>query len=89
MPFIQILASLCVNIYPKTIPSYVHVSFNEIVFQLLSKTLATMDDGKWVCQLAAEATGYLSTYNHALEEKARAELLMYKSHRKVNFGHLS
>lgn len=48
-----------------------------------------MDDGKWVCQLAAEATSYLSTYNHALEEKARAELLMYKSHRKMNFGHLS
>lgn len=38
-----------------------------------------MDDGKWVCQLAAEATGYLSTYNHALEEKVRAEPLVYKN----------
>lgn len=37
--------------------------------QLLSKTLATIDDDKWVCQLAAEATRYLSTYNNDLEEK--------------------
>lgn len=40
--------------------------------QLLSKTLATIDDDKWVCQLAAEATRYLSTYNNALEEKVSA-----------------
>lgn len=45
-----------------------------------------MDDGKWVCQLAAEATGYLSTYNHALEEKVRAELFAYKNHRKVKYS---
>uniref|UniRef100_A0A665T6A7 Maestro heat-like repeat family member 1 n=1 Tax=Echeneis naucrates TaxID=173247 RepID=A0A665T6A7_ECHNA len=37
---------------------------------LLSKTLATIDDDKWVCQLAAEATRYLPTYNLALEEKS-------------------
>uniref|UniRef100_A0A671WWL7 Maestro heat-like repeat family member 1 n=1 Tax=Sparus aurata TaxID=8175 RepID=A0A671WWL7_SPAAU len=37
---------------------------------LLSKTLATIDDDKWVCQLAAEATRYLSTYNNAIEEKS-------------------
>lgn len=47
-----------------------------------------MDDGKWVCQLAAEATGYLSTYNHALEEKVRAEPLVYKNHRKVKCTNL-
>lgn len=40
--------------------------------QLLSKTLATIDDDKWVCQLAAEATRYLSTYSNALEEKVSA-----------------
>lgn len=53
----------------------------------MSKTLATMDDGKWVGQLATEATGYLSTYNHALEEKVRAELLIYRNHRKVKYSH--
>lgn len=53
----------------------------------MSKTLATMDDGKWVAQLATEATGYLSTYNHALEEKVRAELLIYKNDRKVKHSH--
>lgn len=47
-----------------------------------------MDDGRWVCQLAAEATGYLSTYNHALEEKVKAELI-YLNHRKVKSSHLN
>uniref|UniRef100_A0A4W6EG08 Maestro heat-like repeat family member 1 n=1 Tax=Lates calcarifer TaxID=8187 RepID=A0A4W6EG08_LATCA len=41
-----------------------------ICFDLLSKTLATIADDKWVCQLAAEATRYLSTYNNSLEEKS-------------------
>nr|XP_046255582.1 maestro heat-like repeat-containing protein family member 1 isoform X1 [Scatophagus argus] len=44
--------------------------WKEKLLKLLSKTLATMDDDKWVCQLAAEATRYLSTYNNALEEKS-------------------
>lgn len=39
-----------------------------------------MDDEKWLGQLAAEATGYLSTYNNALEEKVRAKLFIYKNH---------
>ncbi|XP_044062559.1 maestro heat-like repeat-containing protein family member 1 isoform X1 [Siniperca chuatsi] len=43
--------------------------WDEKLLKLLSKTLATIDDDKWVCQLAAEATRYLSTYNNALEEK--------------------
>lgn len=38
--------------------------------QLLSKTLSTLEDDRWVCQCAAEASRYLSTYNNALEEKA-------------------
>ncbi|XP_068179896.1 maestro heat-like repeat-containing protein family member 1 isoform X2 [Antennarius striatus] len=42
----------------------------EKLLKFLSKTLATLDDDKWVCQLAAEATRYLSTYNNALEEKS-------------------
>lgn len=46
-----------------------------------------MDDGNWVVQLATEATGYLSMYNHALEEKVRAELLIYKNHRKLKHSH--
>lgn len=45
-------------------------NWNEKLLKLLSKTLATIDDDKWVCQLAAEATRYLSTYNNAIEEKS-------------------
>uniref|UniRef100_A0A3Q3WCT8 Uncharacterized protein n=1 Tax=Mola mola TaxID=94237 RepID=A0A3Q3WCT8_MOLML len=44
--------------------------WNEKLLKLLSKTLSTMDDDKWVCRLAAEATRYLPTYNNALEEKS-------------------
>ncbi|XP_068425526.1 maestro heat-like repeat-containing protein family member 1 isoform X1 [Clinocottus analis] len=44
--------------------------WEEKMLKLLSKTLATVDDDKWVCQLAAEATRDLSTYNNALEEKS-------------------
>ncbi|XP_071381698.1 maestro heat-like repeat-containing protein family member 1 isoform X1 [Centroberyx affinis] len=44
--------------------------WDEKLLKLLSKTLVTIDDDKWVCQLAAEATRYLSTYNNALEEKS-------------------
>ncbi|XP_067366221.1 maestro heat-like repeat-containing protein family member 1 isoform X1 [Channa argus] len=44
--------------------------WDEMVLKLLSSTLAAIDDDKWVCQLAAEATRYLSTYNNALEEKS-------------------
>ncbi|KAK9513462.1 hypothetical protein VZT92_026993 [Zoarces viviparus] len=43
--------------------------WDEKLLKLLSKTLATIEDDKWVGQLAAEATRYLSTYNNALEEK--------------------
>ncbi|XP_060907082.1 maestro heat-like repeat-containing protein family member 1 isoform X2 [Labrus mixtus] len=44
--------------------------WDEKLLKLLSKTLDTIDDDKWVCQLAAEATRYLPTYNMALEEKS-------------------
>ncbi|XP_028326218.1 maestro heat-like repeat-containing protein family member 1 isoform X2 [Gouania willdenowi] len=44
--------------------------WKEKIIKLLSKTLASIDDDKWVCQFAAEATRYLSTYNNALEEKS-------------------
>ncbi|KAK2844253.1 hypothetical protein Q5P01_010912 [Channa striata] len=44
--------------------------WDETMLKLLSNTLVTIDDDKWVCQLAAEATRYLSTYNNALEEKS-------------------
>ncbi|XP_062395570.1 maestro heat-like repeat-containing protein family member 1 isoform X2 [Sardina pilchardus] len=40
------------------------------ILQLLSKTLVAIADDKWSCQLATEATRYLSTYNHSLEEKS-------------------
>ncbi|XP_017265503.1 maestro heat-like repeat-containing protein family member 1 isoform X2 [Kryptolebias marmoratus] len=43
--------------------------WDERLLKLLSKTLTSIQDDKWVCQLAAESTGYLSTYNNALEEK--------------------
>ncbi|XP_034409167.1 maestro heat-like repeat-containing protein family member 1 isoform X2 [Cyclopterus lumpus] len=44
--------------------------WDEKLLKLLSNTLVTVDDDKWVCQLAAEATRYLPTYNAALEEKS-------------------
>ncbi|XP_034468232.1 maestro heat-like repeat-containing protein family member 1 isoform X1 [Hippoglossus hippoglossus] len=44
--------------------------WNEKLLKFLSKTLVTIDDDKWVCQLAAETTRYISTYNNALEEKS-------------------
>uniref|UniRef100_A0A1A8N4H9 Maestro heat-like repeat family member 1 n=1 Tax=Nothobranchius pienaari TaxID=704102 RepID=A0A1A8N4H9_9TELE len=44
--------------------------WDDQILKLLSKTLASVHDDKWVCQLAAEATRYLSTYNNALEEKS-------------------
>lgn len=52
--------------------------------QLLSKTLATIDDDKWVCQLAAEATRYLSTYNNDLEEKVSVFNSFYFTHNCQN-----
>ncbi|KAM9310205.1 maestro heat-like repeat-containing protein family member 1 isoform 2-T2 [Pholidichthys leucotaenia] len=44
--------------------------WEEKLLKFLSKTLTTIDEDKWVCQLAAEATRYLSTYNNFLEEKS-------------------
>uniref|UniRef100_UPI0037E92988 maestro heat-like repeat-containing protein family member 1 n=1 Tax=Semicossyphus pulcher TaxID=241346 RepID=UPI0037E92988 len=44
--------------------------WDEKLLKLLSKTLDTINDDKWVCQLAAEATRYLPTYNNTLEEKS-------------------
>uniref|UniRef100_A0A8C9T2B1 Maestro heat like repeat family member 1 n=1 Tax=Scleropages formosus TaxID=113540 RepID=A0A8C9T2B1_SCLFO len=38
--------------------------------QLLSKTLVAISDDKWSCQLSAESTQYLPTYNSSLEEKS-------------------
>lgn len=53
-----------------TVESLDKKHWDEKLLKLLSKTLATLDDDKWICQLASEATRYLSTYNHALEEKS-------------------
>ncbi|KAM4568168.1 maestro heat-like repeat-containing protein family member 1 isoform 1-T2 [Fundulus diaphanus] len=44
--------------------------WDEKLLELLSKTLTAIDDDKWVCQFAAEATRYLATYNNYLEEKS-------------------
>uniref|UniRef100_A0A4W5KHG1 Maestro heat-like repeat family member 1 n=1 Tax=Hucho hucho TaxID=62062 RepID=A0A4W5KHG1_9TELE len=38
--------------------------------QFLAKSLVAIADDKWSCQLAIEATRYLSTYNQSLEEKS-------------------
>ncbi|KAG5856775.1 hypothetical protein ANANG_G00011450 [Anguilla anguilla] len=40
------------------------------LLELLSKTLVAIQDDKWSCQLAVEATRYLPTYNGSLEEKS-------------------
>ncbi|XP_061145513.1 maestro heat-like repeat-containing protein family member 1 isoform X2 [Syngnathus typhle] len=53
-----------------TAESFDKISWDESLLKFLSKTLAAVDDDKWLCQFAAEATTYLSTYNNALEEKS-------------------
>ncbi|XP_066539071.1 maestro heat-like repeat-containing protein family member 1 isoform X3 [Hoplias malabaricus] len=45
-------------------------NWEDMLLQFLSKTLLTIDDGQWSCQLAVEATRYLPTYNNLLEEKS-------------------
>uniref|UniRef100_A0A665TI48 Maestro heat-like repeat family member 1 n=1 Tax=Echeneis naucrates TaxID=173247 RepID=A0A665TI48_ECHNA len=67
MPSLALLQILSASIHPKT-ESLWEKEIPPLL--LLSKTLATIDDDKWVCQLAAEATRYLPTYNLALEEKS-------------------
>ncbi|XP_041709044.2 maestro heat-like repeat-containing protein family member 1 isoform X1 [Coregonus clupeaformis] len=44
--------------------------WEESLLQLLAKSLVAIADDKWSCQLAIEATRYLSTYNQSLEEKS-------------------
>uniref|UniRef100_A0A3Q3N7I0 Maestro heat-like repeat family member 1 n=1 Tax=Mastacembelus armatus TaxID=205130 RepID=A0A3Q3N7I0_9TELE len=85
-PSLSLLQVLSVNIHPNTgvvweeeIPPLLSIlegmersSFLQVqhICILLSKTLSTINDDKWVCQLTAEATKYLSTYNNAVEEKS-------------------
>ncbi|XP_027005038.2 maestro heat-like repeat-containing protein family member 1 isoform X1 [Tachysurus fulvidraco] len=45
-------------------------SWEDGLLRFLSKTLVAIDDGQWSCQLVVEATRYLPTYNHSLEEKS-------------------
>ncbi|GAA6103654.1 maestro heat-like repeat-containing protein family member 1 isoform X1 [Tachysurus ichikawai] len=45
-------------------------SWEDRLLRFLSKTLVAIDDGQWSCQLVVEATRYLPTYNHSLEEKS-------------------
>ncbi|XP_036821777.1 maestro heat-like repeat-containing protein family member 1 isoform X1 [Oncorhynchus mykiss] len=44
--------------------------WEESLLQFLAKSLVAIADDKWSCQLALEATRYLSTYNQSLEEKS-------------------
>nr|XP_046190828.1 maestro heat-like repeat-containing protein family member 1 isoform X1 [Oncorhynchus gorbuscha]XP_046190829.1 maestro heat-like repeat-containing protein family member 1 isoform X1 [Oncorhynchus gorbuscha]XP_046190830.1 maestro heat-like repeat-containing protein family member 1 isoform X1 [Oncorhynchus gorbuscha] len=44
--------------------------WEESLLQFLAKSLVAIADDKWSCQLAVEATRYLSTYNQSLEEKS-------------------
>uniref|UniRef100_A0A8K9XAZ7 Maestro heat-like repeat family member 1 n=1 Tax=Oncorhynchus mykiss TaxID=8022 RepID=A0A8K9XAZ7_ONCMY len=44
--------------------------WEESLLQFLAKSLVAIADDKWSCQLAIEATRYLSTYNQSLEEKS-------------------
>ncbi|KAL0985276.1 hypothetical protein UPYG_G00154880 [Umbra pygmaea] len=44
--------------------------WEESLLQLLAKTLVAIADDKWCCQLAIEATRYLSTYNQSPDEKS-------------------
>ncbi|XP_056618249.1 maestro heat-like repeat-containing protein family member 1 isoform X1 [Triplophysa dalaica] len=45
-------------------------NWEESLLQLLSKTVAVIDDSRWTNQLAVETTRYLPTYNNSLEEKS-------------------
>ncbi|XP_053350115.1 maestro heat-like repeat-containing protein family member 1 isoform X1 [Clarias gariepinus] len=45
-------------------------NWEDSLLRFLSKTLVAIDDGQWSCQLVVEATRYLPTYNHSLEEKS-------------------
>ncbi|XP_049585249.1 maestro heat-like repeat-containing protein family member 1 isoform X1 [Syngnathus scovelli] len=53
-----------------TAESFDKISWDESLLKFLSKTLVAVDDDKWLCHFATEATTYLSTYNNALEEKS-------------------
>ncbi|XP_033836281.1 maestro heat-like repeat-containing protein family member 1 isoform X2 [Periophthalmus magnuspinnatus] len=53
-----------------TVESLDKKNWDDKLLKFLSKTLATIEDDRWACQLASEATRYLSTYNNALEEKS-------------------
>uniref|UniRef100_A0A3P9LCQ6 Maestro heat-like repeat family member 1 n=1 Tax=Oryzias latipes TaxID=8090 RepID=A0A3P9LCQ6_ORYLA len=53
-----------------TVESLDKKQWDEKMLKLLSETLAVIENEKWVCSLAAEATKYLSTYNNAQEEKS-------------------
>ncbi|XP_055019623.1 maestro heat-like repeat-containing protein family member 1 isoform X2 [Boleophthalmus pectinirostris] len=53
-----------------TVESLDKKSWDDKLLKFLSKTLVTIEEDKWICQLASEATRYLSTYNNALEEKS-------------------
>ncbi|KAB5586895.1 hypothetical protein PHYPO_G00006680 [Pangasianodon hypophthalmus] len=44
--------------------------WEDSLLRFLSKSLVEIDDGQWSCQLVVEATRYLPTYNHSLEEKS-------------------
>ncbi|XP_061676018.1 maestro heat-like repeat-containing protein family member 1 isoform X2 [Syngnathoides biaculeatus] len=45
-------------------------SWDDNLLKLLCKTLVAVDNDTWLCQFAAEATSFLSTYNNALGEKS-------------------
>uniref|UniRef100_A0A3B3CBG5 Maestro heat-like repeat family member 1 n=1 Tax=Oryzias melastigma TaxID=30732 RepID=A0A3B3CBG5_ORYME len=83
-PSLSLLQVLSINIHPNTetlwekeIPplestaeSLDKKQWDEKMLKLLSETLAAIENEKWACSLAAEATKYLSTYNNAQEEKS-------------------
>ncbi|XP_023669118.2 maestro heat-like repeat-containing protein family member 1 isoform X1 [Paramormyrops kingsleyae] len=53
-----------------TVESLNTKSWEDSLLELLSKTLMAVSDDRWSCQLSAEATHYLPTYNSSLEEKS-------------------
>uniref|UniRef100_A0A3B3QI32 Maestro heat like repeat family member 1 n=1 Tax=Paramormyrops kingsleyae TaxID=1676925 RepID=A0A3B3QI32_9TELE len=53
-----------------TVESLNTKSWEDSLLELLSKTLVAVSDDRWSCQLSAEATHYLPTYNSSLEEKS-------------------
>ncbi|XP_028837282.1 maestro heat-like repeat-containing protein family member 1 isoform X2 [Denticeps clupeoides] len=64
------IPELLASLEEPTAENFQKKQWDECLLKLLSGTLVALDDDRWCCELAAQATRYLPTYNNALEEKS-------------------